>query len=805
LRIAVYADERDNQPKPVELSWEDLTGLLMEPHYTPCAPCPGKTCTSKFGDAWSPVDIPDGLPRREGSVRAVTAAVLDHDHLTRAQVSDVARTVKPYSCILHSTHTHRHGGDDDNCLRLILQISEPVPASQWRTFLAWLIRTLELPADPTCKDLSRLYFLPSAPEGGPAPIAITNPGSVIDVRAVLGTLAALPTPVAHPAPVAPAPLPADVQAALEMTRGRLADIRTDNRHLAKRILDGADVLGPRGGQDHELQRACRLVSSVAEPGLTGEHLVELLRPSLSRADWGGPSGDWAPTDPATLAHLCDEATKKLDRGVEYWAAKKAEEAAKRESDRRATAAALTRALGTAPASPQPDPEPPPGGGGGQPAPAAEYDPLTDAPPPSPETRFDQVSLKEWTRDGVPTGRLAKDPANVFLWLTHDPAWLGAIRLNSVTQEIELRGRTITDSDLTAIRNQFAHDDPDGALRFPTGVIAEQVALVADRNRYDPIHQYLECLQWDGVERLATWAHDFLGVSYTNDVGDDITAYVQAVSRRWMIGAVARAASPGCKMDTVLILEGPQGLKKSSALKVLGGAWFSDDAGNVIGDKDSKQLISRVWIQELPELDAMRKAEVSSLKAWFSRSEDFYRAPYARTPQRHPRRVVFAGTTNPDTYLLDETGNRRYWPLKCTAIDLGALAAARDQLWAEAAHLYRSGEKWWLTPEESALAAIETSARMVLDDVWSERLLRWWLAQGKPAEVSTYDAMRGLGFTDDRMEHSARIRVGTALKQVGFVKRQKRAGEGRSWVYVPNARLQALPLPDKTGPNLTVVK
>ena len=167
-------------------------------------------------------------------------------------------------------------------------------------------------------------------------------------------------------------------------------------------------------------------------------------------------------------------------------------------------------------------------------------------------------------------------------------------------------------------------------------------------------------------------------------------YVRAVGARWLISAVARVFHPGAKADCALILEGPQGIKKSTALSVMAQPWFTDRLSD-LGSKDAAMETKGVWIIEIAELDTMSRAEVSAIKAFMSRTHDRFRPPYGKRLVDLPRQCVFAGSINPEGgYLKDATGGRRFWPVVCGQIDIDALARDRDQLWAEARDRFRNG-------------------------------------------------------------------------------------------------------------------
>ena len=193
----------------------------------------------------------------------------------------------------------------------------------------------------------------------------------------------------------------------------------------------------------------------------------------------------------------------------------------------------------------------------------------------------------------------------------------------------------------------------------------------------------------------------------------------------MISAVARVFAPGCKADCCLILEGEQGIKKSTALRALAQPWFTDEIAD-LGSKDAALQTRGVWVIEIAELESLSRSDVGKIKAFMSRATDRFRPPYGKRPIDSPRQCVFAGSVNHGTYLRDETGGRRFWPVACKAavIDVDGLAACRDQLWAEATALYFDGRPWWLDSVALNREAAEEQADRYEGDPWDELILAW---------------------------------------------------------------------------------
>jgi virulence-associated protein E len=204
--------------------------------------------------------------------------------------------------------------------------------------------------------------------------------------------------------------------------------------------------------------------------------------------------------------------------------------------------------------------------------------------------------------------------------------------------------------------------------------------------FDPVREYLDGLKWDGVPRIDGWL--------TRYCGADDTPLNRAFGRKWLVAGVRRVRQPGCKFDTMLVLEGYQGQGKSTLLLILAGGDENFSDAEIIGDdkKEQQEAVQGVWIYEIGELEGMTKHDVTSIKLFLSKTHDRARPAFGRARVDRARRCVFAGTTNDDKYLRDTTGNRRVWPVKVRGlIDLDAVRRDRDQLWAEAATAETAGE------------------------------------------------------------------------------------------------------------------
>jgi len=331
------------------------------------------------------------------------------------------------------------------------------------------------------------------------------------------------------------------------------------------------------------------------------------------------------------------------------------------------------------------------------------------------------------RDGE--GRLRACTENGTLLLQYVPEWAGVIGYNEFTDGTFLlkqapppvtahAGDEIQDHFDTEVLRWFERNH----LMVSAEVVRRAVDSVSRSNSYHPVRDYLRGLApWDGTPRLERWLFDFCGVE---DGDQSIDAYVSAVGAKFLISAVARVMKPGSKCDSMLVLEGDQGIGKSSVARILAGdEWYADQLPEM-GTKDASLALRGVWVLELSELDALNKSNTAQVKAFLSQQTERFRPPYGRRTIVVPRQCVFLGTTNADSWLRDETGGRRFWPVRCHKIDLAGLRRDRDQLWAEALHRYHSGEVWWLDDPEVINAAAEQQKMRFSADPWLESIAKW---------------------------------------------------------------------------------
>lgn len=368
-------------------------------------------------------------------------------------------------------------------------------------------------------------------------------------------------------------------------------------------------------------------------------------------------------------------------------------------------------------------------------------------------------------------------ANAISALRYAPEWKGVLAFN----EFDLMPMAVRATPWAQnVSGQCWTDQEDrltadwlqrNGILVDVSTAAQAAQTVAKDRSFHPVRKYLETVAWDGVQRLDRWLATYLGAEDTN--------YTRAVGARWLISAVARIYRPGAKADCCLILEGPQGIKKSTALKTLAGAYFTDELAD-LGSKDSALQTRGVWIIELSELDTLSRSEVGRIKAFMSRTTDRFRPPYGKRLIESPRQCVFAGTVNHSTYLRDDTGARRFWPVVCGSIDVDLLSRDRDQLWAEAKVRFDHGCAWWLDTAELVTAATEEQAERFESDPWQELIANW---AGNRADASVSETLSCcLDKPRAQWTQVDKNRVARCFRALGWERYRERQGATLEWRY-----------------------
>lgn len=328
------------------------------------------------------------------------------------------------------------------------------------------------------------------------------------------------------------------------------------------------------------------------------------------------------------------------------------------------------------------------------------------------------------------GGLRKSLTNLALILAHDPNLKG-IRLNQMSGRIDIT------EDVPWVHTGHWRDADDAQLEvylaknyceFPKAKVVSGLTKAAEDRGFHPVRDYLDGLpEWDGIERVDTQLIEYLAA--------EDTPYTRAVTRKTLCAAVMRVMHPGCKFDYMLVLNGPQGVGKSTWPSRLGGPWFSDALSLAdTKDKTAAEKLQGNWIMEIPELSGMRKADIETMKAFITRQDDKYRASYGRVVQSHPRQCIIIGTTNAqaDGFIRDNTGGRRFWPVAVNRGKKhpGTLAKEDvDQIWAEVLAYVKAGEKLYLSQELEESAGMVQQKAMEKDD--REGLIREYLDKPLP--------------------------------------------------------------------------
>ena len=377
-------------------------------------------------------------------------------------------------------------------------------------------------------------------------------------------------------------------------------------------------------------------------------------------------------------------------------------------------------------------------------------------------------------------------SNAVVILQKDPRW-ATLRLNLLNDVVEHDGKDTP--ELTLVAQAAVWLSQNYGLHLGSQPVKEALYAVATERAYSPIQDYLRGLTWDGQGRIQRLLPEVFGLP--------ATPLYETYLRRFMVGAVARALSPGCKVDTALIFVGQQGAKKSSFFQTLfGAAWFSDSP-IPIGSKEAGIQLRATWGYEAAEMEDLNKRTAEAVKQFMSSSSDLFRGLWERGARRRLRSSVLCGSCNKPQFLSDETGHRRFWPLPVpdeVVIRNDLVRAWRDQLWAEALVLYEAaqssidagetpapGLRWWFERDEERERAGDV-AQFVESHPWEETIKRW-LPRAVPfttTEVLT-DCLRLDAAQQNQVAARQAGRVLITLGYVSKVIRQENDTFLRRWV------------------------
>lgn len=312
----------------------------------------------------------------------------------------------------------------------------------------------------------------------------------------------------------------------------------------------------------------------------------------------------------------------------------------------------------------------------------------------------------------------------------------------------------------------------GLGKMSRDTVTQAILLLGHRNQQNCVREWMDARgqEWDGVPRIDNVFEDHFGTP--------ATSYTRAVSKNFWLSMVARIYRPGCQVDNMIVLEGKQGTMKSSALRIIGGEWFTEQHESATNLKAFAEIIQGKMLIEISEMDSFVRSDMTKVKQVITNLNDRYREPYGKHARDHPRQCVFAGTTNRDDWNRDETGARRFWPIRCNGvIDCAALATYRDQYFAEAVHRYRAGESWWTTPEVETRN--EQDARYIAP-AWIEPIERYIEYSGSDrrsfplTQITVPEILElALKIPTSQWTKAMEMRVAECLKRLEFSRGKRR--------------------------------
>lgn len=705
---------------------------------------------SKDGGAWSPVtwgtctdedcehDAPHSA-RAKTSALGVSALAFDIDHASPEEMCALGAALERlgWVWILHESYTAGR-------YRLIIPLAADIAPADYPSSWESARSALGVEVDSSCRDLGRLFYLPARPPGETRE-ADSGGQTLLDPATLKRVSAQAPAPssarvltLANSPDSPPPEVPKFLD--LDALRGAVANLKSDVRRPLLAAIDFRLRL-PKGERETPLHVLTSNLTTVMPQQDMGEawEVVKLL-----------------------FGHVIDMMPDPTLEPAEYLAKVRSsfERAWDLRENRNAQRAEVKKFF---------------------------------EPEPQAEESWRSRLIPLLDKDGDPCGVKACT-ANLDLILEHDPHFKGHIKFNDLRRRVEVTGGPLMapkGSGTTALAFSNWLQTSEYELHVERMTCGASILHTAKRHHFNPVEDYLNALVWDGKPRAARVLLDLCGA-------DGNTRYIEDITRKFFISAAARALSPGCKVDTVLVLQGIQGTRKTSFVETLAGSWYTT-VGNKIIDKDTQMQATEAWFVELSELASVSKSTLHSLRGYLTKRVDQIRVPYAESHEDYDRRCVFVGTTNEDQPLIDPDGNRRYWVVACGEVNIAALAAERDQIWAEAVHLFRLHEqekaagvperdmqyRWWLTRAEQDISDMENEVFQQENPIEDD--IKLWLTspKKKPEFVTaTQIAKLALHITTERMTENPGIAqlVGKTLINMGWARVRKGTDPKRYWAF-----------------------
>lgn len=729
----------------------------------------------KDGGAWSPILWADDERDSEGA-ESVCALVYDLDSATPEQLADLGSRLDAKAWI-HAIHETFTAGR----YRLIVPLARDVTPEEYAIAWRGCADQLAIPGlDESGKDLARLFYLPSKPSATDERLAGVEGSVLLDPATVLGWY----DPASPKSPVTKKEKSdfrnetltenfsgneagsgaVNIGAARDAIKA--SGLASDVKRALQEAIDMRLVL-KKGERENTLHRlTCALVSALPGEDTTdagkaeAEALVEaVFVPLVDRMEKDvGPGAHNESAD-----YFLSRVGSSFDRAWEHRVDRLEKLKARRE---------LAEKF---------------------------FRPEVGAP-----TEWRSRLLLNQTKEGP---KCRPCTANLDLILEHDEHFKGRIHFNELKRLLHFDDQRIIKgspkpSNLSTAGLELSNwlQTSEYGIDMSDEKCGRALLLAARRHSHNPVAEYLEGLVWDGTPRIA----DAI-VKWCCAEGN--ATYIRDITRKFFISAAARGLEPGCKVDTVPVLQGKQGTRKTSFVETLAGEWYTTVSGKT-DDKDTKMQATSAWFVELSELASMGKSSVESLRGFLTQRLDHIRLPYAAAHEEFLRRCVFVGTTNSEQPLIDQEGNRRFWVVTCGEINLREIARNRDQLWAEAVWCFREFKKeekavargeltekamqyrWWLTPDEQVVSDEENSVYQSENPIDSE-VRHWLVTQEKPIHelppmTVTEVAKKVLSFTNETLARDTGliIRIGKTLKQLGWEKVRCGPRSARYWAWRP---------------------